>query len=110
MGFGYNFAYKKPVIESESTDISLTLKNNEVCIYDNSEISSLQILLPSVFEAGFISCVTFLYNSDTVNFDIPNIEYIGIDCVDGVFVPTVVGRSYDMIYDYNGIDRKCYVG
>lgn len=99
--------------DSESVSATAELADNAVKIYTNKSFEALKIVLPGEVTAGFMSGVTFLFASETMNLDIPDdntVEYTGIDCINGVFVPTNVGRSYDMVYEYNGIDWKCRIG
>lgn len=97
--------------DTDVTAATVSIEHNKNRVYTNTGFAQLEVTLPETAELGCISGITFVCGSDTFNFITPDtVKYKGTDCIDGVFVPVNVGDSYDLIYEYNGIEWKCYVG
>lgn len=100
------------VNDTSSTAISITIANEYEYRYKNASIVSIAVTIPSTIVEDFISGVVWTCASGST-FSITNsssyaLKMIGDNVDEGTFTP-VEGKTYNMIFFFDGINMNCCI-
>lgn len=107
-----NLTNENLVNDTSSTSISINLANEYEYRYKNANIVSISVTIPALIVDNFISGIVWKCAVGTTfsatNLSSYDLKIIGDGVDEGVFTP-VEGKTYNMIFFFDGINVNCCV-